>query len=244
MFALVRLIEDDMDKRQYVIPVSDIEDFHPVHENDFSNRTAYRARWHDPDNDENDGTYAIQILRLADTEEDMEEKMRQKRVNIPPINMSDVENESDDFSQKKKVLRLVVKDMLEEMPRTRADFMHTTTAEFTSTSDGFHLCKGVIISGEQATKIFNNKKATIVVRDSAQAIWGQEALARRTVSGRSVPGEDTKQLTPEKVQVVKECLAYWERTKKEDVTVTAHGLQRILSEKIQDVKKKMRQAKA
>ncbi|KAL1470035.1 hypothetical protein MTO96_040713 [Rhipicephalus appendiculatus] len=34
-----------------------------------------------------------------------------------------------------------------------------------------------------------------------------------------------------------ECLAYWGRSKKEDVTVAAHGLQRILSEKIQDVKK-------
>ncbi|KAL1448528.1 hypothetical protein MTO96_028221 [Rhipicephalus appendiculatus] len=97
MFALVRFIEDDTDKRQYVIPVADMEDFHPVDENDFSNRTAYRAKCHDPGDDVNDGTYTIQILRLAETEEDMEEKMRQKRAKIPPINMSEVENESDDI---------------------------------------------------------------------------------------------------------------------------------------------------
>ncbi|KAL1468672.1 hypothetical protein MTO96_041330 [Rhipicephalus appendiculatus] len=202
MFAPVRFIEDDTDKRQYVIPVADIEDFHPVDENDFSNRTAYRDKWHDPGGDVNDGTYTIQILRLA------------------------------------------VKDMLEVMPRTRADGTHDNVAEFAPTSDGrFHLCKGIMINAEQATKIFN-KKATIVVRDCAQAIWGQEALAHRTASGRSVPGEETKQLTPEKVQVVNECLAYWGKSKKEDVNVAAHGLQRILSEKIQDVKRKIKLAKA
>lgn len=42
--------------------------------------------------------------------------------------------------------------------------------------------------------------------DTTQAIWGLEALALRTVSGRSVPGEATKQLTPAKVQVVQDGL--------------------------------------
>ncbi|KAH7939197.1 hypothetical protein HPB52_008334 [Rhipicephalus sanguineus] len=105
MFALVRFVEYDVDKRQYVIPVADIEDFDPADENDFSNRTTYRCKWHDPDDDANDGTYTIQSLRLAATEDDMKEKMRQKRVNVPPINLSDLENESggedSNISQKK-----------------------------------------------------------------------------------------------------------------------------------------------
>ncbi|KAH7959222.1 hypothetical protein HPB49_009460 [Dermacentor silvarum] len=117
MFALVRFIDDDMDKRQYVIPVHDIEEFDPVDENDFSNKTAYRAKWHDPDNDINDGTYTIQILRLA------------------------------------------VKHLLEEMLETR------------------------------------------------------------------------------------ECLAYWGRTNNQDIAVAAHGVLRVLSEKIQDVKKKLKLGK-
>ncbi|XP_049519336.1 uncharacterized protein LOC119444501 isoform X2 [Dermacentor silvarum] len=107
MFALVRFIDDDMDKRQYVIPVHDIEEFDPVDENDFSNKTAYRAKWHDPDNDINDGTYTIQILRLAETKEDMQRKMLLKRPIIPPISLSDIENGTDDdeMTQKRKVLR-------------------------------------------------------------------------------------------------------------------------------------------
>ncbi|XP_049519338.1 uncharacterized protein LOC119444501 isoform X4 [Dermacentor silvarum] len=49
-------------------------------------------------------------------------------------------------------------------------------AEFSPTPDGrFHLCKGVKITADQAAKILRNKKATIVKRDTAQAIWGLEA---------------------------------------------------------------------
>ncbi|XP_049516428.1 uncharacterized protein LOC119437365 isoform X2 [Dermacentor silvarum] len=117
-------------------------------------------------------------------------------------------------------------------------------AEFSPTPDGrFHLCKGVKITADQAAKILRNKKATIVVCDTAQAIWGLEALALRTVSGRSVPSETTKQLTPAKVQVVQECLAYWGRTNNQDIAVAAHGVLRVLSEKIQDVKKKLKLGK-
>ncbi|KAH7954401.1 hypothetical protein HPB49_018253 [Dermacentor silvarum] len=68
-------------------------------------------------------------------------------------------------------------------------------------------------------------------------------MALRTVSGRLVPGETTKQLTPAKVQVVQECLAYWGRTNNQDIAVAAHGVLRVLSEKIQDVKKKLKLGK-
>ncbi|KAL1470569.1 hypothetical protein MTO96_024141 [Rhipicephalus appendiculatus] len=76
MFALVRCIEDNTDKRQYIIPVADIEYFNPEDQDDFSNRTAYRAKWHEPD-DNDDGTYTIQILRP--TVKDMLEVMPRTR---------------------------------------------------------------------------------------------------------------------------------------------------------------------
>lgn len=103
------------------------------------------------------------------------------------------------------------KDILEERPRNRADGTRELP-DFSSISDG------------------RNKKKTIVARDSEQAIWGVEALAHRTVSRLSVPGEQRKQLAPEKVKVVHECLAYWGRTTAKDTTVASHSLQRILSE--------------
>ncbi|KAL1436305.1 hypothetical protein MTO96_049818 [Rhipicephalus appendiculatus] len=77
----------------------------------------------------------------------------------------------------------LVEDVGAEVNEDHADGTHDNVAEFAPTSDGrFHLCKGIMINDEQATKIFSNKKATIVVRDCAQAIWGREALAHRTVS--------------------------------------------------------------
>ncbi|KAL3213172.1 hypothetical protein MRX96_007763 [Rhipicephalus microplus] len=57
--------------------------------------------------------------------------------------------------------------------------------------DEFNLCKEIMIMVEQATKIYNNKKATVVVLNCAQAISGQEARACRTVSGRSGPKKET-----------------------------------------------------
>ncbi|XP_075732062.1 uncharacterized protein LOC119180778 isoform X4 [Rhipicephalus microplus] len=83
------------------------------------------------------------------------------------------------------------------------DSTHNNVAEFAATPEGlFAPLQGIMINAEQATKIFNNKKVTIVVRDCAQAIWGEEALACKTVSGCSVPVEETKQLTPQKVHDV------------------------------------------
>lgn len=72
----------------------------------------------------------------------------------------------------------------------------------------FHLTKGVTISGVCAKKIFGNKKATLVVKDAAHAIWGSNVLASRSVTGtvgsrKRALGEQPKQpLTPEKLLVV------------------------------------------
>ncbi|XP_049519581.1 BEN domain-containing protein 5-like [Dermacentor silvarum] len=81
--------------------------------------------------------------------------------------------------------------------------------DFVHLPDGsFHLAEGIVISANQAAKILNNKKATLVCKDTAQAIWGTDGLLNRSVSGVAAPklraaGEFAKPpLTPTKVNVV------------------------------------------
>ncbi|XP_064470399.1 uncharacterized protein LOC135385153 [Ornithodoros turicata] len=66
---------------------------------------------------------------------------------------------------------------------------------FTQVGDQVHLTSGVLVTSQQARKIFGNKKATIVVKDAAEAIWGTPSLALRTPTGMSTNGDKMK-LTP------------------------------------------------
>ncbi|KAL1479155.1 hypothetical protein MTO96_052094 [Rhipicephalus appendiculatus] len=71
-----------------------------------------------------------------------------------------------------------------------------------------HMAKGVVITASQAAEALNNKKATLLCKDTAQAIWGMELLAERSVCGAASPkaraaGQLPKEpLTPTKVDVV------------------------------------------
>lgn len=69
----------------------------------------------------------------------------------------------------------------------------------------------------------SNRKATLVLKDTAQAIWGSQILATKTVTGTVAPrkkshGEAAKEpLTTEKVAVVASnysgntsCCLYWQ----------------------------------
>ncbi|KAL1415788.1 hypothetical protein MTO96_006567 [Rhipicephalus appendiculatus] len=120
-------------------------------------------------------------------------------------------------------------------------------AEFSPCDGGlFHLSNNIYITEEQAAKLFKNKKPTILVRDAAQVVWGCDTLAQRSVSGRLCPTktnsgqEPSKQLTPEKVEVVYGCLAHWGQVNKTDTTLARSNVMRTLCEKIQDCKKKLR----
>ncbi|KAL1467100.1 hypothetical protein MTO96_042385, partial [Rhipicephalus appendiculatus] len=82
-------------------------------------------------------------------------------------------------------------------------------AQFTYLLDGsLHLQNGVILSKLQASRIMAHKKPTLVVKETAQAIWGQSGLAIRSVKGGLAPrnrgtAEVAKpRLTPEKVEIV------------------------------------------
>lgn len=118
---------------------------------------------------------------------------------------------------------------------------------FSETSDGrFHLCNEVYTTSVQAAKLFSNKKPTILVREAAQLIWGIEVLAQRSISGKMAPtkqgegGLPCKQLSPEKLDVVYACLSHWGQLNKVDTAAASQKVLRTLSEKIQDVKKKLR----
>lgn len=71
----------------------------------------------------------------------------------------------------------------------------------------FHLANSVAVSAVQAAKILGNKKATLVCKDAAQAIWTSEVLAT-SVRGHLPPAKRSSgvlpkgPLTPLKVDVV------------------------------------------
>ncbi|XP_064463059.1 BEN domain-containing protein 5-like [Ornithodoros turicata] len=115
----------------------------------------------------------------------------------------------------------------------------------TKLDDGrFHIRNGFVLTESQATKIFKNKRPTLVMKDMAQAIWGNEVLAARTYSGRTAPKDsrDTdiqarKEPTPTKVALVIDAVTYWGSQNAVDVTSHIEKRGVILSEKIQDLRK-------
>ncbi|XP_075527076.1 BEN domain-containing protein 5-like [Dermacentor variabilis] len=121
------------------------------------------------------------------------------------------------------------------IPMPEKDFVHLPDGSF-------HLAEGVIVSATQAAKISNNKKPTLVCKDTAQAIWGTDGLVNRSVSGIAAPkqraaGELPKQpLTLKKVNIVTAAVRYWGQLKG-DATATVASITKLLSEKIQDVRK-------
>lgn len=127
-------------------------------------------------------------------------------------------------------------DHFPSIPVPGKDFVHLPDGSF-------HLAEGIVISANQAAKILNNKKATLVCKDTAHAIWGTDGLLNRSVSGVAAPklraaGELPKQpLTPTKVNVVTATVRHWGQLKGEDVTTAVASITKLLSEKIQDVRK-------
>ncbi|XP_075554629.1 uncharacterized protein LOC142587469 isoform X1 [Dermacentor variabilis] len=126
----------------------------------------------------------------------------------------------------------------------------TTVANFSYLDNGtFHLAKGVVVRPEAAFKIMRNLKPTLVVKDTAEAVWGKDVLEKKSVTGMVAPrkkslGEVAKEpLTPEKVAVVAATLKHWGAEKNIDVEATLLNLGHLLSEKIQDVLKSKRRLK-
>ncbi|KAL3243431.1 hypothetical protein MRX96_047426 [Rhipicephalus microplus] len=104
----------------------------------------------------------------------------------------------------------------------------------------FHLQKGICLTPIQAKRILSHKKARLVVKETAQAIWSQKGLASRSVKGGVAPGRRNlgevakPALTPEKVAVLEETLNHWSHVTGADSSIAARNLTSILTEKIQD----------
>ncbi|XP_077520545.1 BEN domain-containing protein 5-like isoform X2 [Amblyomma americanum] len=121
--------------------------------------------------------------------------------------------------------------------------------DFTYLPDGsLHLRNGIVLTKVQASRIISHKKSSLVVKETAQAIWTQSGLAMRSVKGGVAPrkrgtAETAKpRLTPEKVEVVAATLEHWGKVNKNDITAAMKNLTNILCEKIQDcVKSERRQ---
>ncbi|KAL1479657.1 hypothetical protein MTO96_051679 [Rhipicephalus appendiculatus] len=260
MYALVRFVEEKTDKR-YVIPVADITNFKPKHDLDFDNTVCYDAFWLDEEHEDNSGIYAVQVLKLAARKkakqhnqatarkQQYESVLRQHMKNslgknrdvaeighnakAPAIRTS---TKSSQASQLQRKLCMKRPPISEQQP----------DGDFVATPDGrFHLSNGIYISASQADKLFKNKKPSILVRGAAQVVWGDD-LAKRSVSGRLAPtksGTDeqpAKQLTPAKLNVIYDCLRHWGRTNSVDIRTAELTVPRTLTEKIQDVKRKLR----
>ncbi|KAH8033964.1 hypothetical protein HPB51_018433 [Rhipicephalus microplus] len=95
-------------------------------------------------------------------------------------------------------------------------------------------------SEQTAKRILSHKKARLVVKETAQAIWSQKGLASRSVKGGVAPGRRNlgevakPALTPEKVAVLEETLNHWSHVTGADSSIAARNLTSILTEKIQD----------
>ncbi|KAL1478550.1 hypothetical protein MTO96_035001 [Rhipicephalus appendiculatus] len=114
----------------------------------------------------------------------------------------------------------------------------------------FQLAKGVVITASQVAKVLNNKKATLVCKDTAQAIWGMKLLAERSVCGVAAPKARAAEQSPKeplrstKVDVVAATVRHWGTIKGEDVSATIANLTKVLPEKIQDARKSTKQLAA
>ncbi|KAH7963702.1 hypothetical protein HPB52_022430 [Rhipicephalus sanguineus] len=91
MYALVRFL-NSFDKKEYVVPVHNIKDFHPANKDDFNKTKVYTTLWIDED-PERTGSYTCRNLLLADSEEELHKQRSNKRLPRPVINASDIEHE-------------------------------------------------------------------------------------------------------------------------------------------------------
>ncbi|XP_049513339.1 uncharacterized protein LOC119466415 [Dermacentor silvarum] len=116
---------------------------------------------------------------------------------------------------------------------------------FTDIGDGkYHVKDGLVIGAKQAEKILGQKKASLVVKDMAQAIWGREGLAERTYGGKLAPKNYRnptavvrKQLSPQKVALIIDTVRHWGSMTGVSVKETIDNVSTILSQKIQDVRR-------
>ncbi|KAJ8376463.1 hypothetical protein SKAU_G00070430 [Synaphobranchus kaupii] len=101
MYAFVRFLDDDM---CYALPVSSVKDFRPLHKTDFDNQKVYLVHRTEENGTGQPGK--AQILALAETIEEFEHSIMQKKMKIPKLSTKDVGNSVENhFGEERLPLR-------------------------------------------------------------------------------------------------------------------------------------------
>ncbi|XP_056615875.1 BEN domain-containing protein 5-like [Triplophysa dalaica] len=109
--------------------------------------------------------------------------------------------------------------------------------------------EGVLIHSEKWKKIQANLKDSLFVKELAVCIWGTSTLANRSLEGKSCPttkSDPRPPLTPHKYRAIKGCFQKWLEGKSlEEAELKARTgkVGRYLTEKIQDINKKIKSKK-
>ncbi|XP_070764778.1 BEN domain-containing protein 5 isoform X2 [Enoplosus armatus] len=102
MYAFVRFFEDDM---CYALPVSNVEAFRPLHKTDFDNQKVYLVH-RTEENGSAGQPCEAQILALADTVEEFEDSIMQKKMKIPKMSIKNSGNSIENsFGEDRMPLR-------------------------------------------------------------------------------------------------------------------------------------------
>ncbi|XP_030228468.1 BEN domain-containing protein 5 [Gadus morhua] len=83
MYAFVRFLDEDM---CYALPISNVKDFRPLHKTDFDNQKVYLVH-RTEENDSTGQPCEAQILALAETVEEFEDSIMQKKMKIPKMSI-------------------------------------------------------------------------------------------------------------------------------------------------------------
>ncbi|XP_077060987.1 BEN domain-containing protein 5-like [Siphateles boraxobius] len=122
-------------------------------------------------------------------------------------------------------------------------------SEQTSDNNEVNIGEGVVIHREKWMKIQLNVKDSLFVKELAVCIWGTSTLANRSLEGKSCPttkSDPRPPLTPHKVRTLKSCFQKWLEGKNlEEAELKARTVKlgHYLTEKIQDINKKVKKAK-
>ncbi|XP_054603132.2 BEN domain-containing protein 5-like [Nothobranchius furzeri] len=105
-----------------------------------------------------------------------------------------------------------------------------------------HLGGGVYIRREAWSRIKNQSKDSLFLKELAVAIWGTKTLGQKSLTGKACPTtKSTRQpLTPKKLETLRACFKEWLINKKlEEPELQARWVKagRYLTEKIMDINK-------
>ncbi|XP_064415857.1 BEN domain-containing protein 5 [Latimeria chalumnae] len=97
MYAFVRFLEDNV---CYAVPVSSVQDFSPRSPAEFDNQKVYLVRrQQNPEQDDNPASWTAlhkaQILALAEDKNDLENSVVQRKIKIPKLTLSKLEDPDD-----------------------------------------------------------------------------------------------------------------------------------------------------